>query len=122
MLNEPVSGFRTWMWTMAAPAFAASMAVLAICSGVIAQWGLLVTLVSSPVTAQVMMTSEFMETTLAKRRAAFKYYGANNITSRPYAASKGRAWREARGTRRVGRVASGARRVSRRRARNGTAR
>ena len=44
---------------MAAPACAASMAVLAICSGVIAQWGLLATLVSSPVTAQVMKTSGF---------------------------------------------------------------
>jgi hypothetical protein len=36
---------------------AAAMAVAAICSGVTAQCGLLVTLVSSPVTAQVMMTS-----------------------------------------------------------------
>jgi hypothetical protein len=59
MLNVPVAGSRTWMWTMAAPAFAASMAVAAICSGVIAQWGLLATLVSSPVTAQVMKTSGF---------------------------------------------------------------
>ena len=59
MLNAPVSGSRTWMWTMAAPACAASMAVCAICSGVIAQWGLLATLVSSPVTAQVMKTSGF---------------------------------------------------------------
>ena len=42
---------------MAAPASAAAMAVAAICSGVIAQCGLLVTLVSSPVTAQEMMTS-----------------------------------------------------------------
>jgi hypothetical protein len=42
---------------MAAPAWAASMAVAAICSGVIAQYGLFVTLVSSPVTAQEMMTS-----------------------------------------------------------------
>ena len=28
MLNAPVSGSRTWMWTMAAPACAASMASL----------------------------------------------------------------------------------------------
>ncbi len=47
------------MCTMAAPACAASMAVRAICSGVIAQCGLLATLVSSPVTAQVMKTSGF---------------------------------------------------------------
>ena len=57
MLKAPVSGSRTWMWTMAAPAWAASMAVAAICSGVMAQCGLFVTLVSSPVTAQEMMTS-----------------------------------------------------------------
>jgi len=36
------------------------MAAAAICSGVIGQCGLLVSLVSSPVMAQVMMTSEFM--------------------------------------------------------------
>jgi hypothetical protein len=30
MLNVPVAGSRTWMWTMAAPAFAASMAVAAV--------------------------------------------------------------------------------------------
>ena len=46
---------------MAAPACAAAMAVAAICSGVTAQCGLFVTLVSSPVTAQEMMTSWFME-------------------------------------------------------------
>src|SRR2546429_2911570 len=60
MLNSPVSGSRTWMCTIAAPARAASMAAAAICSGVIGQCGLLVTRVSSPVMAQVMMTSEFM--------------------------------------------------------------
>ncbi len=60
MLKAPVSGLRTWMWTMAAPALAAAMAVSAICRGVTAQCGLLVTLVSSPVTAQVIMTSGFM--------------------------------------------------------------
>jgi len=48
------------MCTIAAPARAASTAEAAICSGVMGQWGLLVTLLSSPVMAQVMMTSEFM--------------------------------------------------------------
>ncbi len=66
MLKAPVSGSRTWMCTMAAPARAASMAEAAICSGVIGQCGLLVTLVSSPVMAQVMMTSEFMAILAAK--------------------------------------------------------
>src|SRR5213595_1924801 len=60
MLNSPVSGSRTWICTIAAPARAASIAEFAICSGVIGQCGLLVTLLSSPVMAQVMMTSEFM--------------------------------------------------------------
>src|SRR5512141_804927 len=59
MLNAPVSGSRTWTWTIAAPACAAAMAESAICSGVMAQCGLLATLVSSPVTAQVMKTSGF---------------------------------------------------------------
>jgi len=48
------------MWTIAAPARAASTAEAAICTGVTGQCGLLVTLVSSPVTAQVMMTSGFI--------------------------------------------------------------
>ena len=60
MLKAPVSGSRTWMCTIAAPASAAAIAEAAICSGVTAQCGLLVTLVSSPVTAQVIMTSGFM--------------------------------------------------------------
>ena len=69
MLNWPVCGSRTWMCTMAAPARAASTAEAAICSGVIGQCGLFVTLVSSPVTAQVMMTSEFMDPRPAARPA-----------------------------------------------------
>jgi hypothetical protein len=55
---------------MAAPARAASTAEAAICSGVIGQCGLLVTLVSSPVMAQVMMTSEFMAILVAATRTA----------------------------------------------------
>src|SRR3954454_15573113 len=60
MLNAPVSGSRTWMCTMAAPACAASIAAAAICSGVTGQCGLFVSFVSSPVIAQVIMTSKFM--------------------------------------------------------------
>ncbi len=55
---------------MAAPARAASTAESAICSGVMGQWGLLVTLVSSPVMAQVMMTSEFIGPPAADQGAA----------------------------------------------------
>jgi hypothetical protein len=56
----PVSGSRTWQWATAAPALAASMAALAICSGVIGMAGCLPTVSPDPVTAQAMMTSEFM--------------------------------------------------------------
>jgi hypothetical protein len=58
---------------------AAATAAAAICSGVIGQCGLLVTLVSSPVMAQVMKTSWFMAALdgipQACDAAAGKYYG-----------------------------------------------
>src|ERR1700691_6484200 len=64
------------MCTTAAPACAAATADAAICSGVTAQCGLLVTLVSSPVTAQLIMTSWFMRLSLGRaewRQAAAGY-------------------------------------------------
>ena len=59
-LPRPVSGSRTWQCTTAAPAFAAAMAELAICSGVTGTWGLLWAVTPEPVTAQVMKTSQFI--------------------------------------------------------------
>src|SRR5579871_6682527 len=56
MLGAPVAGSRTWMWQMAAPAFAASRQALAICCGVIGRAGWALGEVILPVTAQVMMT------------------------------------------------------------------
>src|SRR5215218_6933157 len=56
----PVSGSRTWMWTTAAPALAASIADVAICSGLTGTCGLLPTVLPDPVTAQVMKTSQFI--------------------------------------------------------------
>ena len=56
----PVSGSRTWMCTTAAPALAASIADVAICSGVTGTCGLLPTVLPEPVTAQVMKTSQFI--------------------------------------------------------------
>ena len=53
--GAPVSGSRTWMWAIAAPALAASIAAVAICSGVIGRPGCWSGLVMLPVTAQVMM-------------------------------------------------------------------
>src|ERR1700684_1437248 len=91
MLKAPVSGSRTWMCTMAAPAVAAATAAAAICSGVIGQCGLLVTLVSSPVMAQVMKTSWFMT-----MPAAGKYYDVDNIIMGDTAASRGMLRRRAR--------------------------
>ena len=44
------------MWAIAAPAWAASIAAVAICSGVIGRPGCCSGLVRLPVTAQVMMT------------------------------------------------------------------
>src|ERR1700687_5315254 len=77
---------------MAAPPVAASTAAAAICSGVIGQWGLLVTLVSSPVMAQVMKTSWFMTAldwiAQASKPAAGKYYEVNNIIMHDIAASR----------------------------------
>ena len=56
MAGAPVFGSRTWMWAIAAPAFAASIAAAAICAGVIGRPGCCSGLVMLPVTAQVMMT------------------------------------------------------------------
>src|ERR1700728_2025310 len=79
------------MCTMAAPAVAAATAAAAICSGVMGQCGLLVTLVSSPVMAQVMKTSWFMT-----MPAAGKYYGVDNIIMGDTAASRGMLRQRAR--------------------------
>ena len=57
----PVEGSRTWQWTTAAPALAASRAELAICSGVTGMAGCLPTVSPPPVTAQVMMTFDCMK-------------------------------------------------------------
>ena len=56
-LPLPVSGSRTWMWAIAAPARAASMAASATCSGVTGTPGCLPVVSPAPVTAQVTTTS-----------------------------------------------------------------
>src|SRR5690606_28178939 len=56
----PVSGSRTWPWTMAAPALAASLAESAICLGERGTCGLRSCDPPEPVTAQVMKTSRLM--------------------------------------------------------------
>ena len=58
----PVSGSRTWQWATVAPAFAASIAAVAICSGVTGMAGCLSTVSPAPVTAHVTMTVRFITT------------------------------------------------------------
>src|SRR5215471_8207431 len=56
MLGSVVCGSRTWIWTIAAPALAASIEDCAICAGVTGTAGFLLGLSAEPVTAQEMMT------------------------------------------------------------------
>ena len=58
--NAPVSGSRTWQCTIAAPAFAASIALAAISFGVRGTCGDLSCVLPEPVTGQVMKTSLFI--------------------------------------------------------------
>ena len=51
-----VCGSRTWMWTIAAPALAASIAEAAICAGVTGTAGFFAGESAEPVTAQEIMT------------------------------------------------------------------
>ena len=55
----PVSGSRTWICAIAAPALAASIASSAIAAGVIGTRSDLPVVSPAPVTAQVMKTSQF---------------------------------------------------------------
>src|ERR1700724_3723351 len=56
MLGLVVCGSRTWMWTMAAPALAASIAEAAICAGVTGTAGFLPGVSAEPVTAHAIIT------------------------------------------------------------------
>src|SRR5665213_2951750 len=60
MLPRPVSGSRTWTWTIEAPALAAPIAASAICLGVTGIAGCL-PIGPPPVTAQVMIVFAMME-------------------------------------------------------------
>ena len=61
MLGRVVWGSRTWMCTIAAPAFAASTADCAICCGVTGTAGFLPGVSAEPVTAQEIMTFRCIE-------------------------------------------------------------
>ena len=67
MLGLVVFGLRTWMWTTAAPALAASTQELAICSGVTGTAGFFPGESAEPVTAHEMITLRCMAVTLPAR-------------------------------------------------------
>src|SRR5438094_10435184 len=60
MLGRVVSGLRTWMCTIAAPALAASSADCAICAGVTGTAGLRPGVSAEPVTAHEIITFRCM--------------------------------------------------------------
>src|SRR5215471_18780605 len=75
MLGSVVCGSRTWIWTIPAPALAASTEDCAISAGVTGTAGFLLGLSAEPVTAQEMMTlrricgPSWFETARARGRA-----------------------------------------------------
>src|SRR3977135_437786 len=92
MLGLVVLGSRTWMWTIAAPAVAASRQELAICSGVTGTAGFLPGVSAEPVTAQEIITFRAMPTSLEAPQL-FSAWGADErCTARRDAASAPLAW------------------------------
>src|SRR4051812_48177 len=71
MLGFVVFGSRTWMWTTAAPALAASMQEFAICSGVTGTAGFLPGESADPVTAQEIITFRCIPLLLHRRSQRF---------------------------------------------------
>jgi hypothetical protein len=67
MLGRAVSGSRTWMCTMEAPALAASMDDCAICCGVTGTAGFLLGVSADPVMAHEIITFRCMVAPAADR-------------------------------------------------------
>jgi hypothetical protein len=78
----PVSGSRTWIWAIAAPALAASTAASAICFGVTGMAGCLSAVSPAPVTAQVMKASKFMVPFLARQMRPGSFLPAQAVVER----------------------------------------
>src|SRR5215470_566350 len=76
MLGLVVCGSRTWTWTMAAPALAASIADCAICAGVTGTAGFLPGVSAEPVTAQAIITLRFMFPPAGAYRASLAHVPA----------------------------------------------
>src|SRR5690349_11293948 len=71
MLGLVVLGSRTWMWTTAAPALAASTQDLAICSGVTGTAGFFPGESAEPVTAHEMITLRCMAVILPRQEREY---------------------------------------------------
>src|SRR5262245_12412118 len=90
MLGLVVCGSRTWMWTMAAPALAASIADCAICAGVTGTAGFLPGVSAEPVTAQAIITLRFMFPPAGACRASLAHVRATWTPVRPGVGDRGR--------------------------------
>src|SRR5215470_16743042 len=105
MLGLVVSGLRTWTWTMAAPALAASIADCAICAGVTGTAGLRPGVSADPVTAHEIMTLRCMAPpsrcpALARDRTLGER-GTQAESVRGAPAQPSCAWQRARGAARL---------------------
>src|SRR5690348_7639780 len=92
MLGLVVCGSRTWMWTIAAPALAASIADCAICAGVTGTAGFLPGVSAEPVTAQAIITLRFMFPPAGACAASLAHVPAN-ACPRLDRGPSGLAWR-----------------------------
>src|ERR1041385_6212057 len=100
MLGLVVLGSRTWMWTIAAPALAASRQELAICYGVTGTAGFLPGVSAEPVTAQELITFRAMPTSLMRLKLFLAWGADERCTARRGPASALPAWLAGIGSRR----------------------
>src|SRR5262245_63608432 len=100
MLGRVVSGSRTWMWTIAAPALAASIADVAICCGVTGTAGFFPGVSADPVTAHEIITLRAMNPPSSPRLLPPHYHrgpprwkqsGANGALSQTHSGGYGDA-------------------------------
>src|SRR5258708_32012826 len=101
MLGRVVSGLRTWICTIAAPALAASSADCAICSGVTGTAGLRPGVSADPVTAHEIMTLRCMPPP-CPRHCFAKAYSEDRPEAQRFRPQRGDAGGEIGGDRRHG--------------------
>src|SRR5713101_2278752 len=90
MLGRVVSGLRTWVCTIAAPALAASSADCAICAGVTGTAGLRPGVSADPVTAHEIMTLRCMLPPLLPPLALRRLYARAARKPSPFSAPRRR--------------------------------